>query len=318
MKAFPDPSNSPAHHTRRLSIRSLPYVVAAATAAHTWIRAFHNIITLVVDTVGWDDIRASLAPLHAISPTLKSLWLSYNSIAPSEVFDFICSFPSLWDLALMSIGEGETDIPALPPTSPRFTRTLSLARKGGARFNIQPLIALPDGIHFTTIWVRCFAEDFESATDLVSACCDTLESFTMLYFPSAFLLACQLMSTSPPFVDPDTSSASVLLDLSRATNLKKIVFRFGRPSVLWVVMALQTVKSKNLQHITIHQVTGSYRSLGVEEGLLPEWQDLDRLLVQFWISHSIRPKLVDSMTHLRGLTPTLFPESTRRGLIDIV
>ena len=319
VKAFPDPSNSPAHHTRHLSIRSLPGVVVARTVAHAWIRAFRNIVSLIVETTGWDDTQASLAPLHAISSTLKSLWLVYNSIPSSEVFDLVFSFPSLEGLTLMSIGGGETDVPALPSTSPKFTGTLCLARRGGVRFDIWPLLALPGGLRFSTVWVGCIAEDFESIAGLVSACCDTLEFLTIMqYFPSAFLLAHQLMDISPPSVDPDASSASALLDLSRATNLKKVVFQFGRPSVLWAVMALQTIKSKNLQHITIHQDTGPYRSPGVEEGLLPEWRDLDHLLVQFWTSHSIRPKLVDGMTHLRDLTPTLFLELTRRGLLDIV
>ena len=83
-------------------------------------------------------------------------------------------------------------------------------------------------------------------------------------------------------------------------------------------MVLQTVKSKNLRQITISQDAGLHDAASVGEELFPEWQDLDHLLVQFWTSHSIRPKLVDGKKHLKDLTPTLFPELTRRGLLDIV
>ena len=84
-------------------------------------------------------------------------------------------------------------------------------------------------------------------------------------------------------------------------------------------MALQTAKSKNLQQIAIHQdIRWLLKMPGVEEEPLSEWQDLDHLLVQFWTSHSIRPQLFDSANHLEGFIQTLFPELTRRSLLDVV
>ena len=83
-------------------------------------------------------------------------------------------------------------------------------------------------------------------------------------------------------------------------------------------MALQTVKSKNLQQITVQSQEVGHGMPNVEEKFLQEWQDLDRLLVQFWTSHSIRPKLVDSSERLKNRTLTLFPELTKRGLLDVV
>lgn len=117
----------------------------------------------------------------------------------------------------------------------------------------------------------------------------------------------------------NTWSKSAPLDLSKAKYLEKVAFQFGNPSVLWIVAALQTVKSEDLQQITIQsQDMGSHRMPGVKKEFLPGWEDLDHLLVQFWTLHSIHPKLVDGSERLKGLTPMLFPELTRRGLLDIV
>ena len=126
------------------------------------------------------------------------------------------------------------------------------------------------------------------------------------------------MNNSSPSLGLETSPKSAPLDLSTAANLKKVAFRVGKPSVRWIAMVLQTVKSTDLQQITIHQAPAHHGRAGVEEDLIPEWQDLDCLLVQFWTSHSIRPTLIDGMKHLKDLTLTLFPELTRRGLLDIV
>lgn len=53
------------------------------------------------------------------------------------------------------------------------------------------------------------------------------------------------------------------------------------------------------------------------------WSDLDRLLLKFWDSHSIRPKVVDSRTEdekrgTRDWVRYLFPEATKGGIIDVV
>ena len=187
MKAFPDPPNSPAHHTRDLSIRGTPGVTVATAISRPWFRAFSNIVHLTVETNIWDDSQTSLVPLHALSPTLKSFSLVHGSIPSSEVFNFIYSFPSLEDLSLVSIGGGEVDASTLPLTSPRFTGSLSLMMRHGIQSNICRLIALPGGLNFTEIWVGCLLEELESVTSLVSACCNTLESLTvMVYHSGAF------------------------------------------------------------------------------------------------------------------------------------
>ena len=46
--------------------------------------------------------------------------------------------------------------------------------------------------------------------------------------------------------------------------------------------------------------------------------DLDRLLVQFWDSRSIRPKVVTEKKGKRDWAGYLLPEITKRGIIDLV
>ena len=89
-------------------------------------------------------------------------------------------------------------------------------------------------------------------------------------------------------------------------------------NVQWISMALKSVKSKNLQHITIHPVIANT----IEESVYQEWHDLDQLLVQFWTTHSIRPCLAYKMgkggKNLRDYAAGLLPELTGRGLVDLV
>ena len=50
---FPDPLNSPAHHTRNLAVTGLRSVADTDNDAIPWIRAFHNVVHLDVKTLGW-------------------------------------------------------------------------------------------------------------------------------------------------------------------------------------------------------------------------------------------------------------------------
>jgi hypothetical protein len=126
------------------------------------------------------------------------------------------------------------------------------------------------------------------------------------------------------------------LDLSKATKLKDLSLRCAGANIRRFTLTLQTIRSKNLQQITIHTratiadlqlISASIRRYSasanpVEEKVRQEWQDLDRLLVQFWISHSIRPKITYETWKIgddsRGLVQSLLPELTRRGLVDLI
>ena len=120
----------------------------------------------------------------------------------------------------------------------------------------------------------------------------------------------------------------VFLDLTKAIKLKRVVFlrentgHATRHTVEWVTKTLQTVESKHLQSIT---VSPSNKDLPetIKQEAYQEWQDLDRLLVQFWTSHSIRPRVMyvagrRGGKDLRADAPKLLPELTRRGLVDLV
>ena len=111
------------------------------------------------------------------------------------------------------------------------------------------------------------------------------------------------------------------LDLSAATKLKRLVFRSAQPSVQWINTALRTVNSKDLQWIVLWPgITTFVNTIG--ETVHREWQELDHLLVQFWTSHSIRPLAiydpVEGRKDMRDHAPSLLPELTRRGLLDLV
>jgi hypothetical protein len=84
-------------------------------------------------------------------------------------------------------------------------------------------------------------------------------------------------------------------------------------------MALQSVKSENLRRITIHPFDIYIDQIG-DTGRR-QWHDLDRLLVQFWTSHSIRPTIVyEAMERRRdfgAIALSLLPELVGRGLVDL-
>ena len=124
------------------------------------------------------------------------------------------------------------------------------------------------------------------------------------------------------------------VDLSTATKLKNVVFRCGSLSSKWVVKALETItyQHRDLCEISIHlpdMLNCALNEDGVtierieEPNLGTQWLDLDRLLVQFWDSRSIRPKVVHPLTEnekkeMGDWAGHLFPELTKRGIIDLV
>ena len=91
-------------------------------------------------------------------------------------------------------------------------------------------------------------------------------------------------------------------------------------NVRWIIGALQTAESTNLRQITIRFPF----ELGAWSGGIfrREWQELDRALLQFWTSHSIRPRIeywrVEEGYELGELASRLLPELTGRGVVDLV
>ena len=124
------------------------------------------------------------------------------------------------------------------------------------------------------------------------------------------------------------SLALAPIDLSKATKLKDVVFRPNSRSVEWVVGTFRTItpKHQDLRQITIHMpyyTVRTGRSGGIRHAIRKtnsgEWWDVDSLLVQFWESRSIRPKVI--CTTKQGMEDSigrLLPEITGRGIIDLV
>ena len=95
-------------------------------------------------------------------------------------------------------------------------------------------------------------------------------------------------------------------------------------------MALQTVTPlhRDLRQISIYlpyylltflDNVGDRRTVG--EAISSQWYDLDRFLVQIWKLHSIRPKVgyagsAEDVQNMEFYAEYLFPEMTRRGIVD--
>jgi len=328
MKTFPDPLNSPAHYTRSLSLRGHQLVALAGPAPRIRAFPFDNLVNLNIhsESNGSGGDRVSLVLFHGLSPTVRSLHLTLPNARPSEVFEFVCSFPLLEDLSLFAFGYSSVADRWTPPsTPPRLTGSLQLHNMDGG---IDPitcrLLDLPNGLNFTKIVVSRDNDetDSKSITDLVSGCSNTLESLDVTdYFPGkfpSFPAPDRYLTTFPLHSDFSTAAS---FNLSTATKLKHLVFRCGRQNVQWITEALQTVESKTLQQITVWPDFNSF-PLRIAEPYRQQWHDLDRLLIQFWDSHSIRPKVTYKAGVIRKDTreyaPGLLPELTERGLVDLV
>jgi len=138
-KAFPDHSNSPARHTRSLSIFNPPVITAANPDMGDLIRTFRNVEHLEFTCVG----RAALVPFYGLSPAVRSLHMAFST---TEVFDLVCSFPLLEDLSLdFPDPGGDADGCKVPLTSPKLTGSFTLWSFGRARSVIRQLLDLPGG-----------------------------------------------------------------------------------------------------------------------------------------------------------------------------
>ena len=180
MKAFPDPSNSPAHYTHILSVDLHRY--AADADPCPWILAFHRTVKLGI-SAPLKEARRLLVRLPGLSPTLTSLHVyGYLATLP-ELSNFICSFPLLEDLSLDSPRPeiNTNDVRNTPSTSPKLNGSL-LSRNRVVPVVLQ-LLDFPGGLHFVQIETECYIWDVWSVRDLVSKCSPTLESLSVVPHP---------------------------------------------------------------------------------------------------------------------------------------
>lgn len=121
-----------------------------------------------------------------------------------------------------------------------------------------------------------------------------------------------------------------MIDLSKASDLKNVVFRVGLENVGWVTRTLQTVppEHQDLQQISIciprsmalTRISSDIMRF-VGEAISGRCSDLDRLLVKFWESRSIRPKvgcerLGEKQQNMDYCIGRSLPEITKRGIVD--
>jgi len=185
-EVFPDPSNSPAHYTRTLAVGHKA-TATAGTDVGRWIRVFHNVAHLHLSYHS-----GSFTLYHGLSPTVRSLRLRFPHAQPSGILALMCSFPLLEDFTLLLHDQGnEAGRRTTLSTSPRLTGSLELRSViGGIGPFARRLLDLPNGLNFTRIDLSCTEEtDFESTTDLVSGCSNTLEyldvaGYVLGVFPS--------------------------------------------------------------------------------------------------------------------------------------
>ncbi|KAF9780807.1 hypothetical protein BJ322DRAFT_283979 [Thelephora terrestris] len=295
-ETFPDPTNSPAHHTQTLSFVGATPI--AATDADI-ILAFRNVANLTVNTRTVSDQNLSFAPLRGAFPAIRSLNLTFGILPDSEIFGLICSFPLLEDLAFMARCVFTDDVWSHPPTSPRLTGCLELYQYPGLWSIAHQLLDLPNGLHFRRIAVSLFFDrDVEATMDLVSGCQSTLES----------------LSITNHFTRP---SLTPLIDLSNYPKIQALEFRCSRADIQWVTTILRNVRPENIHQISIGLSYRAFPHLPCQS-----CSDLDSCLVRCWTSHSLRVKFmhgpVNELEGTRERIALLFPQITRRVVVEVV
>ena len=110
------------------------------------------------------------------------------------------------------------------------------------------------------------------------------------------------------------------LDLFNATRLRDVEFVGSIATVQWITIMIKTAKSSNLRSISIR--LHSVRPPSVGATVYSEWQDLDHLLVELWISRSIPPKVKynQRMGGINGeeYVASLLPKLTNMGATEAV
>ena len=121
----------------------------------------------------------------------------------------------------------------------------------------------------------------------------------------------RLTNTLFRFVGPASLLLPPPLDLSKATKLRDVGFRWDEPEIQWITTSLQTAQLKSLQRVIF---TFAAFPLNTTEEKIREWQDLDRLLDRLWTSHSVPSNIVYN-DDPGMLAPCLFPELMKRGAL---
>ena len=178
---FPNPITSPAYYTRTLFINFCPVAIAGPEESG-WILTFSRAVCFGIG--GSSKPATDLLPFHGFSPMLKYLHLVFTTLPSPHVFNFICSFPLLEDLCLVTTGDvfdagggfGGGPVVVRSSSPPPFTGMLMLSLKMGMNPITSQLLSLPMGPHFRKLRFRWYSrEDALPTTTLVEKCSPTLE-----------------------------------------------------------------------------------------------------------------------------------------------
>ena len=192
---FPDPSSSPAYHTQYLSIRCPPIATIINAEEADLISTFSQVVHLEVDMRNRDAGPGqqavsviSLVQFHGFSSLLKSLSMNSLVLPPSQLLNFITSFPLLEDISLDTfydalVGEDASDgLPTTikPSTPPLLTGCLKLAVWQGIDLIAPRLLSLPNNLRFRKLDFTWHCKGDVPLTEaLVEDCHSTLEHLTI-------------------------------------------------------------------------------------------------------------------------------------------
>ena len=347
-KTFPDPSTSPAYHTRTMVVHCHSLVLAAAARAGGLIRTFTRVARLKLTWTSFHDNsnqrvtaadleKVSLTPFHGFSSTLKALHVVFLFLPYPQIFHLVRSSPLLVHLAFLGVRRPSSEgadfhgpQTAIPLTLPALTGCLELHVSGGMERPIRHLLDLPGGLRFRRLVLSWFEEgDLRWITELVARCTDTLQSLHLSCHPPCVFVLVHRWGRSLSLSAGDSGPTSV--DLSKVAKLRYAVFLPQSPAVAWITAALQTItKHRDLRHVLIH---APHRFTLTQSGtdvrwilgreISRQWFDLDRLLVQLSESRSVRLGIVCTPLEMgnqntRHCIRCLLPETTERGVIHLV
>jgi len=178
-KAFPNPSRSPAHYTRKLVICCVGAVTVEDAQEGGWLHPFSRVVRLELDLHKIFKPATSLVPFYRFSPSVKSLYvIASGSLPCTQIVHLVYSLPLLEDLSLTACESDEWDLsPTINlSTPPPLTGTLQLCLAEGIGTVARQLLDLPNGPRFRKLillWRR--REDLQLTGELVVACSDVLE-----------------------------------------------------------------------------------------------------------------------------------------------
>ena len=237
-RAFPDPSTSPAHYAKTLSIDGSAVFTAADAEAGGYIGSLSCVTSLEAGAdrtePDFDQLATPLAPFHGFSPAIKSLCLIVPALPLSQIFNLILSFPLLEDLDVILFedssdngnGSEEDEMPTAtqPPSPSMFTGSLDLCLSEEMELFARRLLSLPGGIHFrnlTLTWLH--EEDYLLTTALVEGCSHTLESLE-IDWNLVGMFTRHLRSTLITYFCFQASRGQVLLTSRKRQNSEKWCF----------------------------------------------------------------------------------------------